>query len=231
MKTAKLHITRNICGKPLYFNDANVSINKYGWPTRFEFLYKYKSSNPELLLTLLTYSRALTPTKSESNARVVKLNTITDPYKGKEYTIPQSFIKDFVNKFNLKSNIPIYSESNHYLSIKGSPNGKSSYSSLWSVACLTISQMHSLEYILGNFYSNVLKHYYKIKFEYSNLIVKGKDSVGKLSIVHDPELKERVIAMCDYTTQYTLRPIHDILLKNLSKLPCDRTFTQDPKHT
>jgi len=51
---------------------------------------------------------------------------------------------------------------------------------------------------------------------------------GKLSIVHDPELKERVIAMCDYTTQFTLRPIHDILLNKLRNLPCDRTFTQDP---
>jgi len=60
----------------------------------------------------------------------------------------------------------------------------------------------------------------------------GKDRWpnGKLSIVKDPECKRRVIAMVDYHTQLALRPIHDDLLKLLSKLPCDRTFTQDPKH-
>jgi hypothetical protein len=51
---------------------------------------------------------------------------------------------------------------------------------------------------------------------------------GKLSIVKDPELKMRVIAMVDYQTQFTLRPIHEGLLKLLRKLPCDRTFSQDP---
>jgi hypothetical protein len=34
--------------------------------------------------------------------------------------------------------------------------------------------------------------------------------------------------MVDYTSQYTLKPIHEILLKNLNKIPEDRTFTQDP---
>jgi hypothetical protein len=82
------------------------------------------------MLSLLTYSRALVPLKNESSARVVKLNTITDPYKGKEYTIPHNFIKEFVYKFNLNSTKPVYSEADHYLSVKGSPNGKSSYSSL-----------------------------------------------------------------------------------------------------
>lgn len=51
---------------------------------------------------------------------------------------------------------------------------------------------------------------------------------GKLSIVKDPELKLRVIAMVDYHSQFTLRPIHEGLFKLLKKLPCDRTFTQDP---
>lgn len=230
MKTVKLSITRYICGKPLYINDANVSIESDGWPTRFLFLKKFKDKNPRLLLTLLTYSRALVPNKKESNARVVKLNTITDPYKGKEYTIPKAFIIDFVKRFDLSSEIPKYSKTDHYLSVKGSPNGKSSYSSIWSVGVLSISQMHSLSYILGDFYNSVLQHYMKIKLEFSNLIDKTKEYSGKLSIVHDPELKERVIAMCDYTTQFTLRPIHNILLNKLRNIECDRTFTQDPLH-
>jgi hypothetical protein len=55
--------------------------------------------------------------------------------------------------------------------------------------------------------------------------------IGKLSIVEDPECKRRVIAMVDYHTQLALRSIHDDLLDNLTKLPCDRTYTQDPFHS
>jgi hypothetical protein len=58
-----------------------------------------------------------------------------------------------------------------------------------------------------------------------------KRSTGKLSIVEDPELKLRVIAMLDYTSQFTLRPIHENILNKLRNFPCDRTFTQDPYHS
>lgn len=54
--------------------------------------------------------------------------------------------------------------------------------------------------------------------------------VGKLAIVKDPEGKRRVIAMVDYHSQLALKSIHEQLLNLLSKLPCDRTFTQDPNH-
>jgi len=85
--------------------------------------------------------------------------------------------------------------------------------------------------------------------KHNNLIIpdgtpKGKDftitkdsknintlkSTGRLSIIKDPELKMRVIAISDYISQFTLKPIHKLFMDNLSKLPCDRTFTQDPFH-
>jgi len=64
----------------------------------------------------------------------------------------------------------------------------------------------------------------------------GKDNIfthkssGRLSIIKDPECKMRVIAISDYFTQFTLKPIHKIFMNLLRKLPCDRTFTQDPFH-
>jgi hypothetical protein len=64
----------------------------------------------------------------------------------------------------------------------------------------------------------------------------GKDNIfthqsnGRLSIVKDPECKMRVIAIFDYYSQFTLKPIHKIFMNLLRKLPCDRTFTQDPFH-
>jgi len=53
---------------------------------------------------------------------------------------------------------------------------------------------------------------------------------GKLAVVNDPELKRRVIAMVDYLSQFTLKPIHEGILSLLRKMPNDRTFTQDPYH-
>jgi len=55
-------------------------------------------------------------------------------------------------------------------------------------------------------------------------------STGRLSIVDDPECKKRIIAISDYFTQFTLKPIHTQLLNLLRSLSTDRTFTQDP-HT
>jgi hypothetical protein len=62
-----------------------------------------------------------------------------------------------------------------------------------------------------------------------SLVRKTLVYTGKLAIIQDPELKFRVIAMVDYLSQFTLRPIHDRILSLLKdKFPQDRTFTQDP---
>jgi hypothetical protein len=130
MKCVKLHITRYICGKPLKSNSSNVSLDKDYFPTRFVFLKKLSKTNPDLVLTLLSYTRSLVPNKNETKARKVSTSTITDPYKGKEYTIPKSFIESFIAKFDLSLSKPVYSNLDHYLSLKGSPNGKASVSSM-----------------------------------------------------------------------------------------------------
>lgn len=53
---------------------------------------------------------------------------------------------------------------------------------------------------------------------------------GRLSVIKDPECKMRVIAIIDYYSQFTLKPIHDQLLNLLRRIPMDRTYTQDPHH-
>jgi hypothetical protein len=53
---------------------------------------------------------------------------------------------------------------------------------------------------------------------------------GKISLIQDPEYKMRLVAISDYLSQVILKPIHTQLLQLLKKLPCDRTYTQNPKH-
>jgi hypothetical protein len=88
MKTVKLHITRYICKTPLKSNSNYVSLDKDYFPSNFLYLKKLCLTNPDLVITLLSYTRALTPSKTEGNARKVDVSSITDPYKGKDYTIP-----------------------------------------------------------------------------------------------------------------------------------------------
>jgi len=48
----------------------------------------------------------------------------------------------------------------------------------------------------------------------------------KLARVDDKEMKTRVIAILDYFSQTSLKPLHEYLFRVLKKIPQDRTFTQ-----
>jgi hypothetical protein len=91
LKSSKLHITRYICGQPLKVNNDLVSL-KDGFPTRFLYLKPLvDSKDPRLLkgvLSLLSYSRAIVPTKEEESKIKLDFSTISDYYKGKDYSIP-----------------------------------------------------------------------------------------------------------------------------------------------
>jgi hypothetical protein len=130
-KAVKLHITRYICGKPLLSNESGVSITKDGFPTRFLYLKELVDSGCfRVVLTLLTYTRSIIPTAKEYKKVKPDYSTITNPYKGKDWVIPASFIKDFVRNYDLHLPLPVYSDSRHYISAKSSPNGPATWSSM-----------------------------------------------------------------------------------------------------
>jgi len=237
MKTVKLHITRYICGQPLKVNDSQVSLTN-GFPTRFLYLKTLIDSNNYIkirgVMTLLSYTRAITPTKEEEKKIKPSFNTITDMYKGKDYSIPMYFIKDWMTKNSLVKGLPKYDNTLHYISSKGSPFGKASITgpfALFYMLCNDIGMLDLFEKLIGrNSYKVIFENFSQKLYRDHRLMMPGKviGELGKLSIVKDPELKRRVIAMLDYNSQLLLRPIHDDLLKNLTKLSQDRTYTQDP---
>jgi len=235
MKAVKLSITRYLSGKPLHVNSSLVSITD-GFPTKFLYLKELTNSldGKRLLLSLLSYTRGLKPLNKEKPK--VNYSSINNPYSGKEYTIPNYFIDKFVNDFNLKSDLPKYDNSLHYISNKSSPFGKATLSGLYGLFFMMNIQASSLTYMINILKDQandllkpvlelVWKDHRTFKFIKNNPI-----TTGKLSIVEDPELKMRVIAMVDYYSQWILKPIHEIILNKLKQLPCDRTFTQDPFH-
>lgn len=51
--------------------------------------------------------------------------------------------------------------------------------------------------------------------------------LGKLSVFGDKEGKTRIVAITDYWTQTSLKPIHDHLMRLLRGIKVDCTFNQD----
>nr|UFP63223.1 RNA-dependent RNA polymerase [Melanconiella theae mitovirus 1] len=233
MKALRLHVTRYVCGKPLRVSTFRVSLDKSGFPKPILFMKELLDNGNEqdkrLCLTSLLISKALIPSRAELDSVQPDYSTITDPYKGKEWTIPTPFIRDFVKFYNLKLDHPEYTDKTHILSTKGSPWGKSSMSSfhVWRLpyhllgSIFGILRFHCEKF--QNFYTHVLEN-----GPYSSYSAIKCSSSGRLSIVEDPELKKRIIAMLDYHSQWVLRPIHDGLMNLLKHFPCDRTYTQNP---
>jgi hypothetical protein len=54
-----------------------------------------------------------------------------------------------------------------------------------------------------------------------------KMKLGKLSVVYDQAGKARIVAITNWWIQLALRPLHDSVFSNLSKIPQDGTFDQD----
>jgi len=234
MKAVKLHITRYICGKPLLENKAGVAVDSNGFPIRFVFLKPFlDKGHVRMILSLLTLTRGLKPSRNEEKKIEPDYSTITMPSKGTGYTIPSKFIKQWIIKNNLSLVRPVYTEESFYLSTKGSPNGPATQSSIWSPRLLNGDQLKYIFQIVNvDFHDFLSKYLDFIYLDVFNPICKDvpadKMYTGKLAIIKDPELKRRIIAMVDYLSQWVLKPIHMGILDLLKSLPQDRTFTQDP---
>jgi hypothetical protein len=248
MKQARLHITRYICGNPLKSNTVGVSLDKDGFPARLSFLKEIVEGKDPIklrgVLTLLYLTRAIIPTKKESNKIQPNFDSIIDHHKGiKDFRIPMEYIQGFVSKYKLKSKSPEWDVKDHYISGKSSPTGKATKTgglALWIMSSLDSPVLTYFSDLLGieRYMKLILPNLTKIWRNPCLVVGSGKlcskgwgtGFIGKLSIVKDPELKMRVIAMVDYYSQFLLRPIHDNLMNLLKNFPCDRTFSQDPSH-
>jgi hypothetical protein len=252
MKQVRLHITRYMVGKPLLVNDKRVSLVN-GFPTRFIFLKREIDSGQlsriKFCLTLLNVSKCITPKKGEEWP--VSYDSITDPYKGKLYTIPKWFIIKWLNDNKLRAYTPHYGLNDFYVSMKSSPTGPA-LMSLWTalIHCsygtlqtflniMNCKSRYGLTYVnysvllndlFNKFYTWSFNNYEKLPKDLNRKRGLKSLRIGKLAVVDAPEGKKRVIATVDYFSQFLLKKIGAEIFRNLRKLPSDRTFTQDPHH-
>jgi len=241
-KQIKLHVTRYLTGNPLYTNKIGIGLDRDGWPKRISFLKELVNTNEGVryVLTLMLISRVFKYERKDSPK--VKIDSIINPsVRRKVYTIPNGFIKEFVKYFDLKEiDVSFDTTKSLYLSTKASINGKATLTALDSIKLLNQDQRDALldltdekgkEYfydILSLANSVNPMDYKVLKSKLNKTYIKES---GKLSLIMDPDLKVRVIAIVDYFSQVMLKPIHTGILNNLKKFPCDRTFTQNPHHS
>jgi len=239
MKIVRLHITRYICKKPLMTNKSLVGLER-GFPKRYLFLRKILDSKGVLgkryILSLLNISRGLEPNSKEDRKIKINYKTITDPYKGKTgKVIPDEFITEFITNLKLPGVYnPDYGPDSDYFSSKSGPGGPSTYNAMNTILKLGYGHWQSILNLVSDHVFNGrilprIQDAWNRAVEGNPLLPpKTNDGIGKLSIIKDPECKRRIIAMLDYHSQWALKPLHEYLLKILSNIDQDRTFTQDP---
>jgi hypothetical protein len=224
IKLIRLIVTRYLCGQPLMVNDLMVGVSKDGFPTSILFMKDLldsgESQSVSFVLTLLGISRAL---KAEGK---VNYNSISDPFKGVSKTLPKDFINLFVKDFCLIMEDNKITVRDFFLTLKSGPLGGPAI----------LLAHHATRYFTGrNLWGlNILlgeegMRWFKELFLNTKLLNKENSRNRKLHIIHDPELKERVIAIFDYISQLAFEPLSQYLFKTLRSIPQDRTFTQDPR--
>jgi len=223
IKMIRLVVTRYLCDQPLMVNDLMIGVTRDGFPSSILFMKELiDSEDPQSVrftLTLLGISRAM---KAEGK---VSYNSITDPFKGEYRSLPKGFIDLFVKDFCPTLEDSKLTVRDFFLNLKSGPLGGPAI----------LLAHHATRYFTGrNLWGlNILlgpegMRWFKSLFDATKLSFKKATRNRKLHIIHDPELKERVIAIFDYISQMAFEPLSKYLFKALESIPQDRTFTQDP---
>jgi hypothetical protein len=143
-----------------------------------------------------------------------------------------SFLKDLGVNFRHLGRIPkhlLFKE--FHMSSKSGPNGHALWTSYKDIFSLTSDQLQSIRIVGGQkLYDLMLKFsslYQRIpQFFDSRATRKGSLTSRRLAKIVDKEGKIREVAIGDYYSQAALLPLHNFLLKQLSKINQDCTQDQ-----
>lgn len=225
IKAIRLHVTRHMCGHPL-MEPAHpcLGLNSSGLPKRLgvlqELVLSKDVSDKRMLLTMLSISRVF------DIRGVPSLDDITSP---SHFIVTDELIDEFKSvlaELNWKINKPEWKK--YHLSLKQGPNAQAMLGSIIDLHNLSQCQINDIGTLGGPKILERIEMLKSIpldrwidKFDLSNRL-----ATRRLSVVHAPEAKERVIAIFDYWSQTVLKPLHDSVMNHLKKIKSDMTFNQ-----
>lgn len=145
-KQVRLHVTRYLCGQPLFVNDLKIGLDKSGFPKVVLWMKEFIDSGNiyiiRFCLTLLMITRTFKHPNTKVNPAQIDIKNIIEPFKGRRYTIPNSFIKSFICFYQFKAHTPIFDKRDITLSTKASPYGPSSLTALHGILQLSYQQLN-----------------------------------------------------------------------------------------
>jgi len=205
--------------------DFSKSVLKF--PNDLRFLRQFKQKDIpfiKLLLSVFYVSRSLR-TKAEPS-----FSTITGPSTMREYPFCK---KDFIqfwrslgysNRMKPGRSLDF---NNYHKSSKAGPNGPALWTCITDLLAIDSSLLENISILGGQ----------KLT-EYITLLLRNIDPIAsyfqslrggitrKLVYFSDKEGKTREVAIFDYFSQTSLRPLHKYLFEALKKIPQDFTFDQ-----
>lgn len=227
IKLIRLHVTRYLCGQPLLQTNAiGLAILKDGLPKALGPWLPIIRNGPDnntlrLLNTLLAVSRVM-PAQG-----VVDYSSVTSAGPIESIGAVGSELKRVITDLNLHLEKPQWTKC--HLSTKAGPNAQAMVGSMVDIHHLPDTLVKALAVIGGpRLLSRIrlLRENYHLKPWMEKFKIRDMSLIRKLSIIHDREGKERIIAIFDYWSQTALKPLHDSLMNMLRTIKGDCTFDQ-----
>lgn len=227
IKCIRLHVTRYICGEPLLTTShPSLGLDKQGLPRCLgplkELVRSEEPNDRRLLFTLLRVSSMILAFGT------VDLSPITNPSKAcnKMHEILEE-ASEVLGQLNWRLELEPWSQ--FHLTTKAGPTGPALLSSLQDLHNLPDWLIISIGKLGGEDLidrMNLMKDSIPLDEWLKGFELKKSSLIRKLSIIHDPEAKERVIAILDYWSQTALKPLHDAEFQLLRRISGDCTFNQ-----
>nr|QIR30246.1 RNA-dependent RNA polymerase [Plasmopara viticola lesion associated mitovirus 23] len=244
IKDSKLHITRYICGNSLLDSqNPSVGVNRKGlpkWLGKLNLLADGGLAEKRLLLTLLSVSRALPGSQYIPDITSISNPCTANLEKLNEYI---SYIPYVMDLMYIPKSLNVTWRRFHMTTKKG-PLGPALLNAVEETKLLDDAMLKDIGTIAGSDLVNIINEMKLIDQEAYLKTISAK-SMGKpstdngdkgmgkpstplrkLSIVHSPERKSRIIAILDYWTQTSLKPLHDRIFSILKGIKQDYTFNQ-----
>jgi len=224
IKGCRLAYTRFLCGDPLLESPAiGVRLTAEGLPVvgvLTELMRRDDLSSKRLSHSLLLVSRLLPGTKDPD------LSTVTAPSTSVNSELFRKEIEAVVKGQGWVRGIPVW-ESLH-LSTKAGPNGQSMMGAMSDLHLLTAEMLDNIRILTDGKVNHLIEQLRLFNLDLFNNHFKMKPSglLSKLSVVKDKEAKARIIAILDYWSQTSLRPLHLSLFGLLERVRGDCTFNQ-----
>lgn len=226
VKGIRLHVTRFLCGQPLLISaHPGIGLNQLGLPKSLGPILPLITEgdiwDKRFVLTMLSISRAIPCRGTVSTADITSPGVV----------IPSDVINHIERcLLALRWKIDRPQWSSYHYSTKSGPNGQAMVGAVYDAFHLSETDLKHLEILSGSDqlinYIKTITSFVKLDKWSDKFPWKDRGLLRKLSVVSDPEAKERVIAIFDYWSQTALKPLHEILMRFLSGIPGDMTFTQ-----